>query len=202
LGGAGGAGGVPLDSCASLQDSFEGASLDPQWNQSRYGGASMLVSDGQLVVRFPAQAVTYAGAFIGSASRYDLTDSHVSIKVAQLPDPAPGAVGFLRASVDDDNYIEFFMENNELIAGKHMDGEAIGLTFLPYDPAEHVFWRLRETSGRVYWETSRDARRWEIAVVESDPMPLSSVTIELGAGSGADTPSPKNALFDDLNALP
>ena len=44
-----------------------------------------------------------------------------------------------------------------------------------YDPAAHVFFRVRESAGTMYWETSPDNVSWAPFYSQADPFPVTSV---------------------------
>ncbi|WP_338699209.1 LamG-like jellyroll fold domain-containing protein [Streptomyces sp. Q6] len=62
----------------------------------------------------------------------------------------------------------------------YFDGSA---TVLTYNPIDHAWWRVREASGVVYWETSGDGFGWTVRRSLATPawVGVNQVTAELGA---------------------
>lgn len=94
---------------------------------------------------------------------------------------------------------------------------------LTFNPLRHKWFRVRESSGTIYWETSIDGETWVIRRSKATTLVLSAVTIWFNAGSdgsgtvgsslidnfnlisgttiGADEPLPISLLTDDFTTL-
>jgi hypothetical protein len=74
---------------------------------------------------------------------------------------------------------------------------------LTYSPVAHAYWRVRDTAGRVYWETSPDGVTWTTqgtvlaSTLSFSPGSLSvfRTTKEFGGGN----PAPGTGQFSNLN---
>lgn len=95
-------------------------------------------------------------AFWSAVSVYDLLDSQITIEVPVVT--ADGTTGTLQcglaAGIDSDNVIALRKVGNQLVCSKIRGGTETELAFALYSSTNHRFWRIRESSGTVYWETS------------------------------------------------
>ena len=98
------------------------------------------------------------------------------------------------------------------------ESEEVVISTVPYSDTEHRYWRLRETDGRVFWETSSNQGRWQIhatadaalfsgpaqiAITAAAPMQtadLESVRVASinGGGPSAETWCAAESLVDDF----
>lgn len=74
------------------------------------------------------------------------------------------------------------------------------LPYIPYDPVQHRWWRIREQSGSIYWDTSPDGSNWTNRRVATWPLASTVIrpTITAGYSSAAAT---DDAIFDNFNFL-
>jgi hypothetical protein len=91
-------------------------------------------------------------------------------------------------------------ENGYLYAGKVQGGIETMFANIPYSPTAHLWWRLRETGGTFYWETSADGQVWRVQAqaATSSLFAIGNVTVRAYAeewGSGA----PGIAKYANLN---
>jgi hypothetical protein len=72
-----------------------------------------------------------------------------------------------------------------------------------YSPAQHRWWRIREGSGTLYWETSPDGKAW-LTQTQLSPAPIAIDTLDvlIGASGWTAQPSPGVSAFDNLNLPP
>jgi membrane-associated phospholipid phosphatase len=134
-----------------------------------------------------------------SLSCYDLTDSHVHVELVQPLRPATGAETTFSAEVDEHNAISFSIEAGALRCYQVTSGTSSLLKHVRYDPVKHRWLRLREESGKIYWEVSPDGTTWGVLAGQPDPGDLKTVTIKLQGGLSASVSSPGIAVFDNLN---
>jgi hypothetical protein len=95
-------------------------------------------------------------AFWAAATSYDLTSSQITSEVPVVT-PA-GFTGSLQSGIsiqrDVNNLIGMRKFGTELICSKKVAGVSSDLSFTPYNATNHRYWRIRESGGIVYWETS------------------------------------------------
>lgn len=209
-GGGGGAGGPVGDpeSCLIAQsDTFEGSVLDAlKWKKFELAGATVSQSGGQLIGRLldpsPAGVTTYAAAY--SSKRFDMSNCGVFVKVVATPDPATQAFMQLLVRLDEANYIELLKQGVDLSFKKTVNNTMFpALNIVTYASDAHAYWKIRAAAGTVYWETSPDAKTWQVQAQESfADFKLTAVEVWLAAGTFKDETMPGEAHFDDVNVLP
>jgi fibronectin type 3 domain-containing protein len=83
-------------------------------------------------------------------------------------------------------------------AGVNVDGVSPTFTQMPYDPVNHKYLRIRESSGTLYWDTSPDGKTWTTFRSISTPWEIGSEWgAEIGTGPQTDT-----AYFDNFRFSP
>lgn len=132
-----------------------------------------------------------------SVSGWNLTDAHASVEVAQSTGGA--AQTFFTLAADANNWFRFLVEAGRLNFQTRVGGALIspGVT---HDPTGHRFWRLRHDTrdDRIVFETSGDGSTWVERRAVARPFAVTSLTIELGAGTSASVSSPGAAVFDNF----
>jgi hypothetical protein len=75
---------------------------------------------------------------------------------------------------------------------------------IPYDPAQHRFWRFRHDAPAhiIIFETSPDAAAWTERFRANLPADQTQLIAELSAGSFQPSPAPIEALFDNFLVSP
>ena len=73
----------------------------------------------------------------------------------------------------------------------------------PYDPTQHRWLRIRDDDGTLVWESSSDGQSWNIEGQQTpNPITMDIMRIELSADATDTTPTPGQAIFDNVNILP
>lgn len=137
-----------------------------------------------------------------SASSYDFTQSHLSVKLAQNANAGNGSITTtVGVTIDSGNDVSFRIEggpSGSLGFTETVDGVE-SRTEITYNPAVHVRFRLRHTGSTVYWETSTDGITWAVQRSKTTVLDLTSVDAFFMAGFWDTEPSPGAAIFEDLN---
>jgi hypothetical protein len=132
-----------------------------------------------------------------SVSGWNLTEAHAAVEVAQTA--ANAAQTFFTLAADSNNLFRFLVESGRLNFQTRAGGALIspGVT---HDPVGQRFWRLRHDArgDRVVFETSGDGSTWVERRSLARPFAVTSLTIELGAGTAAKVASPGKAVFDNF----
>lgn len=160
-------------------------------------GANPSVSGGEL-------RITPTGSYptLYSMANYDLTSSHVMVKLVQTPNTGNGSTSVsLNVQVSSGNTEEISWANGLLVLREQVSGSNSDIS-IAYDATNHLWLRIRESSGTVYWETSPDSLNWTTRRSKVSGIgTLSSVSVNLFAGYWNTEPSPGTAIFDNLNIL-
>jgi hypothetical protein len=94
--------------------------------------------------------------------------------------------------------VGFTVRDGQLVV-YYNDGNYTPITSVTYDPVAHHVLRLRETGGRLFWETSSDGATFATTYSELDRIDLSDIGIRIVAGTFAAQANPGTAVFDDLD---
>lgn len=103
----------------------------------------------------------YSAAYSGVA--YNIIESMIDIKVAAIPTLGNGtreACWYVR--YDASHYAGMLLSGDRVYCRLMQNGIKTESSFA-YNPELHVYWRIRETSGMIYFETSTDYATWLIA---------------------------------------
>lgn len=136
----------------------------------------------------------------------DLTGSYLSFKLVQNVVFGLGSnqISFT-AQVDGSNLVEFviqggrdYTDNANVTMRERVSGVNYDTSFT-YDPAVHVWFRLREASGSIFWETSVDGSTWTVRRSKSAVLDLSSVEVRFQGGYWDAEAGTSFATIDDFN---
>jgi hypothetical protein len=181
----------------TLVDSFGDNTIDTtKW--SAYGGAQEV--NQRVEIQLPSNtANAYAG--FTSASTYDLTDSQVVVELVRALRHGAGSETYLYLRNAAGDRIYYKVQDGLFYASKAPAGapSSTRLAEQPYDPARHRWMRIREQLGILSFDYSRDGRDWELLVSVATPFSLSSVRIEIAAGTFQPSPAPGLVVFDNFN---
>jgi len=103
--------------------------------------------------------------------------------------------------IDDSNRLEWWFESGTLYAFSTVNGTRTTLSSLTYDSGQHVWWRIREDAGSVYWETAPDGMRWttQASIADGALFSLSMLYPTFDAAtSGAGSPKPRDCPLRQL----
>jgi hypothetical protein len=149
-------------------------------------------------IRPPGTGQLFSGYI--TQTGYDLTNSFVKLEVQPLR-PVTGALTFMVVQLNEGTDELFLSTENGLLACSETVGGApeVVLSEIPYEPAQHRWWRIRENSGTTYWEASGDGKDWTVLFSKANPFALTQVRIGFGAGTYLVVPTPGLALFESFN---
>lgn len=183
-----------------LQDGFVGATIDTAiWTANYVGGAMTLTQNNVGIVTLTA-AANYS-AFYNSTA-YDLTDSYAFIETTTVPNQSTNAEAFLKLEEDFDNYFIIALENGTLYFREVVAGTPTTLSSVSWNATTHKWWRIRESSGTVYYDTSEDGIVWTNRTSVVYTVDATAVKPSIGAGTYQTETSPGTFQFDKFNIQP
>jgi len=167
--------GVPSDGqpCSMTLNSFAftpGATFTPPAAASKVSTFTSPGMDGialktgaTIVAGVLTMACTHTDYSVAySGGTYKLTGSQVDVCIVGMPAIGNGsteAQWFVR--YDASNYFSMFISGGDLYSGEMYGGSKTNtLLVSPYDATSHKYWRVREASGTVYFDTSPDRVTW------------------------------------------
>lgn len=158
-----------------------------------YNGSTIAVSSGQLSLT-PDNTFNRA---ITSATTYDVTGSAAAVKIVQL-----GSSQILTLSLRNSTGVHRFDLQYSIgtLVFRESVNSVLSDTSIPYVAADHVWWRIREAGGTVFWETSVDGTTW--VTRRSKTWGVPSVTAMLARLEAYTASGSTVALLDDFNSPP
>lgn len=191
-------------SMSTLQDAFHATTLDTnKWTLFKAGGADFTTNPQGAGTIYPATTSSSTDGDISSNLLYDLTGSYAFIRIVQpLSLNASSSDTNFAVRIDQNNTIRFQIEGGTMFAEQIVAGAQTNFKNAPYSTVMHNWLRIREQSGRVYWETSQDGFNWSWFWDAPNPFNVTALHLILaGVSFGVDT-NPGSFLYDNLNTLP
>ncbi len=160
----------------------------------------MTESNGELVYDLSSD-VNQSAAFIQSEYFYDFRNDFVSVEVISTPGVGKATQAFFSVGIDSANYIEIVQKEDMIAFGYERADKYTTIKSIPYDPAAHRFWRLRESEGVVIHETSPEGQNWtnQAETPTSALFPMDLVRVLMGGNGDAGPTGPKQGRFDKLS---
>jgi hypothetical protein len=181
-----------------LHDDFADGLRGGLWNRAFETAPVTSEAAGQLAFAVPAGE---SAAYL-SWPEYDLRESRVRVEVL-LARADPG--GEVHLGVDVRTPAGPGIEARLAVAAGELraladrgSGDEL-LMAVPYQPAQHRFWQLREQGGALFWETSVDGTSFQPLASRSTFFPAGAVAISLGAAAAVTGTGSAEARFDNLN---
>lgn len=182
----------------SLVDQFTSGTLNTTvWNQTSSSGVS-IVTPGRVGI----QAV--ATNTVLGASAYNITGQAIYARIT----PALAGTGgksvatAMALQVDANNLAQMVVVPGSQFYAQVKNAGTTSTTNLPaYDPTQHAWWRLRETSGSIAFEASPDGFAWTTLATIAYTWSPTAVTASFVAVA-TDGTTGQTAYVEHVNALP
>jgi hypothetical protein len=117
-----------------------------------------------------------------------------------------GAVMWLRAGVDEltDSGYEVIEDHGTMYFQRKLSSSSnVKAGQKTYDAVQDRWWRVREASGSIYYETSADGRTFTPRASEPTSLPIDRIRIHLGVAVYDTTATmPGHVRFAHLNLPP
>ncbi len=142
---------------------------------------------------------------VRSARPYTLTGSAGLVQARQVVSNAVGVNNRFTLLIDGSNSLDWWFEQGSLFAFYTLNGVSTTAATLSYDATQHAWWRIRESGGMVYWETSADSVAWtsRASVASSALFDLSLLYARFYSETwGSGTPTPGIAKYANFNNAP
>lgn len=160
-----------------LLDYFNQTTLNTAlWTQTTGGSATMSYDSTGATVNFPASSTSSTIGQLQSAS-YNLTGGFAELQVLAVPLSSTTANGELRLQIDINNYIRWVYEQGTLYAQRRVSGTVTTVTSFAYNSTTHKYWRIRESGGTTFWETSENGDTWTIRGSLANPIAVTSLSV-------------------------
>ena len=147
----------------------------------------------EIVPRTNVAGDHYAG-FV-TAGTIDFTSAAASVRVIQTA--GGDADTYLSVARDASNFLLMVVESGTLYID-HTAGRSRNFTAHSFAPSQQ-YWRIRNTAGAtIAFETSADGSAWQTLRTITAGFALTSVRVEIGAGTWKNESAPGMAVFDNF----
>jgi hypothetical protein len=194
-----------LPALATLTDAFTGIDTTKWTAETDSPGSSVSASGGVLTLS-PEPGNGAGGAKLITASQYALTGSSITVRVPQVVSASGNATSMLwlgPSATAWNDAVGFWFESGTLYAFYNRAGVTSTAATLAYSSTAHAWWRIRESGGMVFWDTSADGTTW----TQQGALATSALAFSTGAVNvfltakefGTGNPSPGSSQFTQLN---
>lgn len=187
---------------ASLVDSFGGTQIDPtRWTIKYAVNGTATEGNGTLNLA-PAARNGSVQITVDSNAQYDLTASSATVQVPQVVNQNCSVNNRFLLKSDGANSLGWWVECGNFYAFTFVNGQENLLKTLSWSSTSYKWWRVRESNGTVYWETSPDKTTWTTAVTAatSSLFPIGSLTVSFDSATwGNGLRSPGVGKYAHLN---
>jgi len=187
---------------SSLIDDWSSGSINTsKWNN--WGSPQTSVVGQQLQI-----SSTLGGGYYGVNSSvngvaYSLANSYIQSQLVNAGNQSLTSWGVYPVSLDkagDSSYqLYWAVETNKVRAYKNTAGTHTVLAEAAYNSSTHKWFRIRESSGTVYWDYSTDGISWTNFTSISDPFAINSVNVGADVGTWNTEASTTTATIDNFN---
>jgi hypothetical protein len=185
-----------------VTDNFDDGVTAPQWLEAFPGSGPTHYAEtgGQLVITTGSGEASADYAGYQTFYTYDLRNDSVYVEVLSVPPASTHSDAYIRAYLDANDFLAIQDEAGYVHFDVGVTGSPISdLGAVAWDPVATRWWRIRETSGTVYFETSPDATTWTVHAQTPDPFDLSAVHLNIAAGTYRSEAVTGQAIFDNYN---
>lgn len=202
------AGSRGLELVNTLQDNFNDNSRDTEkWNVgnllSGFATTGVTVSETNQHLEITPTHVG-ASTYSGYISRfpYSLIGNELVVQVVQAATGSPDEYDtIIQLVLDNNNYLQMSAYQGGIEWAKRVSGTYTAVGNIPYNSTTHKWWRIRESGGTIFYDTSADGGTWTNRGSTTVPFSLIALKVTLNAGYfntnlGSTTAA---AIFDDVN---
>ena len=140
----------------------------------------------------------YAGYI--SAATFDFTGLAATVEV---PQAATGAADTILAVVKDSQNFAFIVVEDGMLYFDRCTAGARAVSGIPYSATNHRWWRIRHDSAtnRLHFEVSGNGTSWTSQRNDAVSFAVSSLRMEISAGTGTTVASTLSAQFDNFSLV-
>ncbi|HNP70622.1 MAG TPA: hypothetical protein PKK15_05925 [Kouleothrix sp.] len=185
---------------AHLRDTFDDNLVNPCWNLVQTGSATGSETGAQAVFTLPSSVAGSHAAYYESNANYDLTGDGAATQVGTMVATGVAATAFFQLILDANNYLEMSQLSNAMRCIKVVGGVSTILFTATWSSTNHKYWRIRESSGTIYCETSANGTSWTNRASLATPFAVTDLTVRFGATCG-NVASPGSFKLDMFNLI-
>jgi hypothetical protein len=143
----------------TLIDAFTAAAINTAlWSNITGGAATLDAVNDEVSLAVPT---TGGGVNVfGTSNLYDSTGSSIYAQIGVAANGAGNTKTIMRVRLDSNNAMTIRVESGVFKQVVVTGGTSTTVTLPTYDPHQHRFWRLRESGGSFFADTSPDGLTW------------------------------------------
>ncbi|MEU2426891.1 hypothetical protein ABZ619_38765 [Streptomyces sp. NPDC007851] len=181
-----------------LVDAFTDAAINTaRWGAITAGTATLDTLNDEVSLAVPT--VSGATNSFGTSTLYDATGSYVYAQVTVAANGAGNTKTIMRVRYDSTNSIAIRYESGVFRLAVQNAGTATTVTLPTYDPHLHRWWRLRESAGSFYADTSPDGLNWTTQTSLAYTWDATNVTFRFESAAGATELAGSVTVFANVN---
>lgn len=184
---------------AIVFDDFNDNSISATWSKEGTA-AEVLEQNRRMEIAHTATAEYNA---LATANSFDLTSKTVQVKVTDVGNQSlTSHEVILGVRKDTNNTVWFTCSGGNLMAFKKVATvqTQVGAS-IAYNSTTHAWWRLRESSGTIFWDTSPDGSTWTNRWSLTNPFAITSVTAAVQSGCWQNEASGSFGYFKNFRIL-
>lgn len=196
--------GAPVNYLHLLTDNFNDNSLDPaKWNT--FGLTGVAETNQRLELTTDTTAA-YKG-IVSVASNWSLYDSHGFSNLLDAGNQALASfevypIHLQLNGIDTDASELFWLVTNGLIIAYYRIAGVLTFAFsAAYDPLVHKWFRIRESGGTTFWDTSVDGSTWTNQYQTANLFDYTNLEVNIFVGTWQDEGVTSTAIIDSWNIL-
>lgn len=181
-------------------DTFDQPTLSANWNGFTNGGGTITAATNGISFNLPASSTSLSDADISAARNYDLTGSYGYVNAGQVLSASTNADSIFKVCLDvTNNYFVWEVEAGVLYAETIVGGVRTPLTSFTLSLTTHAYWRIRESGGTIFWDTSPDANTWTNKASVANPFAVTAIFPDLGAAAYENETNPGSFRVGGFN---
>ncbi|HLL75845.1 MAG TPA: Ig-like domain-containing protein, partial [Pyrinomonadaceae bacterium] len=192
---------ITVKPVTALSDDFNDNSADAaKWDTILPPGMTVVEQNRRLEITTPSSGVGYGGYH--ARETFNLTNRRATVEMVQAAyNHSLDTYFVLHDKTTDRNSYFFAIGGNPglFLMQETFNGVRGEYISIPYDPAQHRFWRIRHdpAADTVNWETSPDGLQWTVRLAAPRRFDVSNLQARLYAGRYTTTSPPHVAVFDN-----
>lgn len=191
---------VSADPISNLYDNFNDNSLDgAKWWEVEGGTTTITETNNRMEVALPSSATSSDYGEIDSVNTYDLTGSSLHIETIATPSSSTAANAVLYIYADSSNWFRWVLESGTLYAQRRNAGVKATVASVTFNSTTHKWWRIREASGVVYYDTSSDGLSWTNQGTYTHGMTITAMKAIVNGSCYQNETNPGSFVFDNFN---
>lgn len=190
-------------SMATFADPFNQTSVDStKWAQATAGGATLSFDATGATVTYPSSSTASTAGSVSAKANYDLTGSYAYLQVLAVPSSSTNADAEMALLLDSNNWLRWVYEGGTLYAQYMVAGTRNNATTFTYNSTTHKLWRIRESGGTIYWDTSADGSSWTNQASVANPISVKSLNAVIDGSCYEAETNPGTYKWNDFNTPP